>query len=203
MTDSQTPSTAAATTAQDEVVDLCSELIRIDSLELRRRQRDRGSGPRRSTSRRARRGRASSRPSYETGERRANVVARIEGADRDRDALLDPRPPRRRPGERRGLAGRPRSPARSRDGCVWGRGAVDMKDMDAMTLAVVRQRLREGRKPPRDVVLAFLADEEAGGAHGAHWLVDERPDLFEGVTEADRRGRRLLPHGRPATRGST
>ena len=56
-----------------------------------------------------------------------------------------------------------RSPARSHDGCVWGRGAVDMKDMDAMMLAVVRQRLREGRRPPRDVVLAFLADEEAGG----------------------------------------
>jgi acetylornithine deacetylase/succinyl-diaminopimelate desuccinylase-like protein len=48
----------------------------------------------------------------------------------------------------------------------------------------VRQRLREGRKPQRDVVLAFLADEEAGGNHGAGWLVDNQPDLFEGVTEA-------------------
>jgi len=56
--------------------------------------------------------------------------------------------------------------------------------MDAMILAVVRQRLREGRRPPRDVVLAFLADEEAGGTHGARWLVDNHPDLFEGVTEA-------------------
>jgi acetylornithine deacetylase/succinyl-diaminopimelate desuccinylase-like protein len=70
------------------------------------------------------------------------------------------------------------------DGCVWGRGAVDMKDMDAMILAVVRQRLREGRKPPRDVVLAFLADEEAGGKWGAQWLVREHPELFEGCTEA-------------------
>ena len=70
------------------------------------------------------------------------------------------------------------------DGCVWGRGAVDMKDMDAMMLAVVRQRLREGRKPPRDIVLAFLADEEAGGNHGAGWLVDNHPGLFEGVSEA-------------------
>ena len=68
--------------------------------------------------------------------------------------------------------------------CVWGRGAVDMKDMDAMMLAVVRQRMREGRRPPRDVVLAFLADEEAGGSYGARWLVDNHPDLFEGVTEA-------------------
>ena len=53
-----------------------------------------------------------------------------------------------------------------------------------MILAVVRQRLREGRRPPRDVVLAFLADEEAGGTWGARWLVDNHPELFEGVTEA-------------------
>jgi acetylornithine deacetylase/succinyl-diaminopimelate desuccinylase-like protein len=70
------------------------------------------------------------------------------------------------------------------EACVWGRGAVDMKDMDAMILAVVRQRLREGRRPPRDVVLAFLADEEAGGSYGARYLVDNHPGLFEGVTEA-------------------
>jgi len=70
-----------------------------------------------------------------------------------------------------------------RDGCVWGRGAVDMKDMDAMTLAVVRQRVREGRPPARDLVLAFLADEEAGGHSGAHRLVDDRPDLLDGITE--------------------
>jgi acetylornithine deacetylase/succinyl-diaminopimelate desuccinylase-like protein len=70
------------------------------------------------------------------------------------------------------------------DGCVWGRGAVDMKDMDAMVLAVLRQRLAEGRKPARDVVVAFVADEEAGGTWGARWLVDNHPDEFDGVTEA-------------------
>jgi acetylornithine deacetylase/succinyl-diaminopimelate desuccinylase-like protein len=59
-----------------------------------------------------------------------------------------------------------------------------MKDMDAMTLALVRQWRREGRKPPRDVVLAFLADEEAGGS--ARRALDRRqsPRLFEGVSEA-------------------
>jgi len=44
--------------------------------------------------------------------------------------------------------------------------------------------VQEGRRPPRDLVFAFLADEEAGGVLGAHWLVDNRPDLVEGVSEA-------------------
>ncbi len=69
-------------------------------------------------------------------------------------------------------------------GFVWGRGAVDMKDFDAMMLATVRKMRREGRTPPRDLVFAFVADEEAGGHYGGHWLVDHHPDLFEGVTEA-------------------
>jgi acetylornithine deacetylase/succinyl-diaminopimelate desuccinylase-like protein len=64
---------------------------------------------------------------------------------------------------------------------VWGRGAIDMKDMDAMILSVVRDRMRTGRRPRRPLVLAFLADEEAGGNFGSHWLVEHRPDLFEGV----------------------
>nr|BFE84704.1 hypothetical protein GCM10020093_073050 [Planobispora longispora] len=59
-----------------------------------------------------------------------------------------------------------------------------MKNMDAMILAVVRQRLSQGRRPPRDVVLAFTADEEAGGTYGAQWLSEKHPDLFEGCTEA-------------------
>ena len=70
------------------------------------------------------------------------------------------------------------------DGYVWGRGAVDMKDMVAMTLAVARRFKRDGVVPPRDIVFAFVADEEAGGAYGAQWLVENRPDLFEGCTEA-------------------
>src|SRR5215472_6485184 len=119
----------------------------------------------------------------ESHQNRASVIARIEGHDPSRPALLihghlDVVPADPADWQIHPLSGE------IKDGCVWGRGAVDMKDMDAMMLAVVRQRLREGRKPPRDIVLAFLADEEAGGDYGALWLVEHHPELFEGVTEA-------------------
>jgi acetylornithine deacetylase/succinyl-diaminopimelate desuccinylase-like protein len=71
-----------------------------------------------------------------------------------------------------------------KDGCLWGRGAVDMKDMVAMTLATARAYRREGRQPPRDVVLAFVADEEAGGYQGAKVLASDHRHLLEGCTEA-------------------
>ena len=71
-----------------------------------------------------------------------------------------------------------------RDGYLWGRGAVDMKDFDAMLLSVVRARARAGREPDRPVVLAFTADEEAGGHKGAEPLIADHPEWFEGCTEA-------------------
>lgn len=70
------------------------------------------------------------------------------------------------------------------DGYLYGRGAVDMKDFDGMLLSVVRARQRAGVLPARPVLLVFTADEEAGGSLGAHWLVEHRPELFEGCTEA-------------------
>lgn len=70
------------------------------------------------------------------------------------------------------------------DGYVWGRGAVDMKDFDAMLLSVVRARARAGRVPTRPVVLCFTADEEAGGHKGAEVLVRDHREEFDGVTEA-------------------
>jgi len=119
----------------------------------------------------------------ESHPKRASVVARIEGTDRQRPGLLihghlDVVPANAADWRHDPFSGE------LADDCVWGRGAVDMKDMDAMLLAVVRQRLREGRKPARDVVLAFTADEEAGGTWGASYLVDKHAGLFEGVTEA-------------------
>ena len=70
-----------------------------------------------------------------------------------------------------------------RDGYLWGRGAVDMKDFDAMLLSVVRARARAGALPQRPMVLCFTADEEAGGHKGAEQIVLKRPDLLEGCTE--------------------
>ena len=71
-----------------------------------------------------------------------------------------------------------------KDGFIWGRGAVDMKDMDAMLLASVRMWQRVGYKPPRNILLIFFADEEASGTYGSRWLVKNRPELFKGFTEA-------------------
>jgi acetylornithine deacetylase/succinyl-diaminopimelate desuccinylase-like protein len=120
---------------------------------------------------------------FESAQNRTSVVARVAGEDRSRGALLIHGHLDVVPAEPKEWTYDPFA-AEVADGCVWGRGAVDMLDMDAMTLAVVRDRLRTGRKPPRDVVLAFVADEEAGGVFGAQWLVENQPGLFEGCTEA-------------------
>jgi len=182
MTDNPATARRGRTAAQDEVATLASDLIRIDTTNLGDHS---GPGERAAAEHvAALLAEAGLEPAVlESHPKRASVVARIEGEDSSRPALLihghldvvpaDPAdwqvPP---------FAGE------IQDDCVWGRGAVDMKDMDAMMLAVVRQRQAEGRRPPRDVVLAFLADEEAGGSYGARWLVDNHPELFDGVTEA-------------------
>lgn len=114
---------------------------------------------------------------------RANVFARLPGADPSRGALLIHGHLDVVPAEAADWSVHPFSGAVS-DGYVWGRGAVDMKDMCGMMLAVARHFKRAGVVPPRDLVFAFVADEEHGGKYGAQWLVDNRPDLFDGVTEA-------------------
>jgi acetylornithine deacetylase/succinyl-diaminopimelate desuccinylase-like protein len=114
---------------------------------------------------------------------RGNVVVRLAGSDTTQGALLvhghldvvpaDP-----------ALWTVPPFAGEIRDGYLWGRGAVDMKGMVAMTVAVARALRREGVTPRRDIVFAFLADEETGGFYGAGHLVDHHPDLLAGVTEA-------------------
>ncbi len=114
---------------------------------------------------------------------RGNVFARLRGADPDRGALLIHGHLDVVPAEPADWSVHPFSGA-VEDGYVWGRGAVDMKDMVGMTLAVARHFKRADIVPPRDLVFAFLSDEEHGGKYGAQWLVDNRPDLFDGITEA-------------------
>ncbi|MBM7825363.1 acetylornithine deacetylase/succinyl-diaminopimelate desuccinylase-like protein [Arcanobacterium pluranimalium] len=70
------------------------------------------------------------------------------------------------------------------DGVLWGRGAVDMKNMDAMIISVLRHMARTNYVPERDLIVAMFADEEAGGKVGAHWLVEHKPELFAGATHA-------------------
>ncbi|AIJ16772.1 M20/M25/M40 family metallo-hydrolase [Streptomyces violaceoruber] len=183
MSDSGTATgTARTVTGEDEVVDLCRELIRIDTSNYGDHS---GPGERKAAEYVAEKlAEVGLEPKiFESHPGRASTVARIEGEDPSRPALLIHGHTDVVPANADDWTHHPFS-GEVADGCVWGRGAVDMKDMDAMTLAVVRDRLRSGRKPPRDIVLAFLADEEAGGTYGARHLVDHHPDLFEGVTEA-------------------
>ncbi len=164
--------------AQDEVVGLLSELVRIDTSNPTHPERpaaewvaakldEVGIGSQ----------------LIEAAPGRASIIARIEGSDRSRAPLLvhghlDVVPAEASEWSVDPFAGE------VRDGYVWGRGTVDMKDMDAMVLALVREWARTGRKPPRDIVLAFVSDEEAGGRQGAHYLVDHHADLFADCTEA-------------------
>ncbi|MGC2653912.1 MAG: M20/M25/M40 family metallo-hydrolase [Mycobacterium sp.] len=117
------------------------------------------------------------------GPGRGNVFARLAGADSSRGALLVHGHLDVVPALAADWSVHPFSGA-IEDGYVWGRGAVDMKDMLGMMMVVARHFRRSGIVPPRDLVFAFVADEENGGKLGAQWLVDNRPELFDGVTEA-------------------
>ncbi|MEG3613812.1 M20/M25/M40 family metallo-hydrolase [Isoptericola haloaureus] len=169
-------------TAADEVVGICQDLLRIDTSNYGENQ---GPGERKAAEYVA--GLLADvglEPQlFESRPGRTSVVARFEGSDPTRDALVlhghtDVVPAQAADWSVDPFAGE------EIDGLLWGRGAVDMKDMDAMILSVVRQMVREGRRPARDVVIGMFADEEAGGVLGARWLVENHPELFEGASEA-------------------
>ncbi len=171
-------------TAVDEVVELVSALIRFDTSNTGDPATTRGEAEcARWVAERLRE--AGYSPEYlESGAPgRGNVFVRLPGADPSRGALLIHGHLDVVPAEPDDWSVHPFSGAVT-DGYVWGRGAVDMKDMCGMMLAVARHFRRTGITPPRDLVFAFVADEEHGGAYGAHWLIEHRPDLFDGVTEA-------------------
>ena len=176
------PTSREVPTAEDEVVGICSHLIRIDSSNY-----GDGTGPGERAAAEHVAGLLSEvglEPAVlESADRRTSLVVRWEGEDSSRPGLLVHGHLDVVPAEARDWTHDPFG-GELLDDFVWGRGAIDMKNMDAMVLAVVRQWRREGRRPPRDVVLCFPADEEAGGKFGAHWLVDNHPGEFEGVSEA-------------------
>ncbi|MGH3722112.1 MAG: M20/M25/M40 family metallo-hydrolase [Pseudonocardiaceae bacterium] len=176
--------TGNTSTAEDEVVGLAGDLIRIDSTNTG--DPDTLVGERAAAEYVAGKlDEVGFEVTYlESGAPgRGNVIARLPGADAARGALLVHGHLDVVPADAAEWSVHPFSGA-VQDGYLWGRGAVDMKDMVAMTIAVARRFRREGVIPPRDLVFAFLADEEAGGLYGAHWLVEHHPDLFEGCTEA-------------------
>ena len=164
--------------AQDEVVGLLSELIQINTSNPTHRERPAAEWM---AARLDEVGVDAQIVESEPG--RASTIARIAGTDSSRPPLLIHGHLDVVPADAAEWSVDPFS-GEIRDGYVWGRGAIDMKHMDAMTLALVREWARSGRRPPRDIVLAFVADEEAGGVKGAHWLVDNHPDLFADCTEA-------------------
>ncbi|MFD4139841.1 M20/M25/M40 family metallo-hydrolase [Streptomyces sp. NPDC058572] len=182
--------------ALDEVVTFTSELIRIDTT-------NRGGGDCRE------------RPAAEyVAERladaglepallertpgRTNVVARIEGTEPSADALLVHGHLDVVPAEPDDWSVHPFS-GEVRDGVVWGRGAVDMKNMDAMVLAVARAWKRAGVKPRRDIVIAYTADEEASAIDGSDFLASTHAGLFDGCTEGISESGAFTFHAGPGT----
>jgi acetylornithine deacetylase/succinyl-diaminopimelate desuccinylase-like protein len=120
---------------------------------------------------------------FESDPGRTSVVARVEGRDRSKPALVVHGHLDVVPADPRNWSVDPFGGV-IRDGLLWGRGAVDMKNMDAMILTAVGDILNAGEQPERDLVLGFFADEEDGGRRGSHFLVDTQPELFTGATEA-------------------
>ncbi|MBB6403073.1 M20/M25/M40 family metallo-hydrolase [Arthrobacter sp. AZCC_0090] len=167
---------------EDEVVRICQELIRIDTSNF---GDDSGPGERAAAEYTAALISEVGLDAeiFESAPGRANVVTRMAGEDPSAGALvvhghLDVVPALKDQWSVDPFSGE------LKDGLIWGRGAVDMKDMDAMILSVMRDFARTGRKPKRDIIFAFFADEEAGGNHGARYAVEHRRELFDGATEA-------------------
>ncbi|MBX6354979.1 MAG: M20/M25/M40 family metallo-hydrolase [Micromonosporaceae bacterium] len=167
----------------DEVVDLCRDLIRIDTTNTG--DNATSAGERAAAEYVAEKlAEVGLDPQLrESAPGRASVVARVPGTDPSRNALLVHGHLDVVPAVPDEWTVHPFS-GELRDGYLWGRGAVDMKDFDAMVLAVVRQWQRTGVRPARDLVLAFTADEEAGSEYGARFLVERHPELLDGCTEA-------------------
>lgn len=166
---------------QREAVSICQDLIRIPSVNYGDGKGDEKAVAEYVVASLAEVGITST--IYESAPKRCNVIARIEGADMTRPGLvvhghLDVVPANADDWSVDPFGGV------IQDGAIWGRGAVDMKNTDAMILAIVRHWARTGYKPPRTIVLAFFADEEAGSTFGSRYMTAKHPEVFAGCSEA-------------------
>ena len=164
-----------------EAIRICQELIRIPSVNFGEGKGDEEAVAAHVVSLLSEVGIESK--TYESAPGRCNVIARIKGSNPSRSGLvvhghLDVVPANADDWSVDPFSGE------IKDGYIWGRGAVDMKNMDAMIIATVREWARTGYVPERDIVLAFFADEEAGSNFGSHYMVKNHPEVFEGCTEA-------------------
>jgi acetylornithine deacetylase/succinyl-diaminopimelate desuccinylase-like protein len=119
----------------------------------------------------------------DAAERRTSVVTRVTGSDPSLPALVVHGHTDVVPADPTNWSVDPFG-GEIRDGMLWGRGAVDMKNMDAMMIGALTDILADGGQPRRDLIVAFFSDEENGGVYGSHYLVDNNPELFAGATEA-------------------
>ncbi len=166
---------------ENETILLCQEMIRIPSVNYGEGKGDEKAMAEYVASKLSEVGIDSEL--IETAPNRVNVVAKFEGQDVQRPGLvlhghIDVVPANADDWSVDPFSGL------IKDGFIWGRGAVDMKDMDAMILATVRMWKRINYLPPRNVLLVFFADEEAGSNYGSRWLVKNRPEIFDGYSEA-------------------
>ena len=168
-------------TLEEEVVKICQDLIRIPSVNYGEGKGDEKAVAEYVVASLAEVGITAK--IYESAPNRCNVIANIEGADPTRPGLVVHGHIDVVPANAADWSVDPFG-AEIRDGMIWGRGAVDMKNVDAMILAIVRKWARAGYKPPRNIVLAFFADEEAGMTFGSRWMAAQHPEVFAGCSEA-------------------
>ncbi|HEX4402168.1 MAG TPA: M20/M25/M40 family metallo-hydrolase [Galbitalea sp.] len=114
---------------------------------------------------------------------RTSVIARVPGADSSLPALVVHGHTDVVPADSANWSVDPFG-GEIRGGLLWGRGAVDMKNMDAMMIGALSDILANGGQPRRDLIVAYFSDEENGGVFGSHYIVDEKPELFAGAAEA-------------------
>jgi acetylornithine deacetylase/succinyl-diaminopimelate desuccinylase-like protein len=165
---------------EEDVVKLCQELIQIPSVNFGEGKGDEKAAAEYVAAKMKEVGIQSK--IYESAPNRCSVVARIEGKDKSRPGLVVNGHLDVVPANAADWSVDPFSGA-IKDGCIWGRGAVDMKNMDAMILAVIRLWARYDYQPERTIVIVFFGDEEAGGIYGSRWMAEKHPEVFAGCSE--------------------